>query len=443
MASSIRYGFIVLAAFLYCVQVTAAPIVRPASSSDVFIKGGERLNIDNHWGEILDVPFSSGSKSVSVDVKQTRGFGWGRVGGWVKNGIKSHPGKLLATAGVMYLIDQLPGASYDPLTGQPVIAPETNTIVTFWTPSFGTSGRYASAIDACRQGVSSTRYVTKEGGTAPISDSDTMAACRVANGQYLGPVYKGTEACLHGHTGLECNSSPPSNRPLTDAEYDQLVLKVPDIPQSLWDSLGPELSSIPGTFEGPDIEDFTGPSSIELPSITTTTTDHVTGDTTVSESIPSVSFEYATSPLNITATPSITTNTYTNGNLTNTSTTTAPSVSPVAGGGGGGGGDATIEVPTDCDFMPTVCAFIDWVKTPFEPEEVDFAELIEDDDFTRSVTFSGSAVCPSPTVISTDLGEFEFSWQPACTWAEMLKPLLLIAALLSAIYITLGIGRAD
>lgn len=425
MVSRLRYGVFVLAALLFSVELSAA-IVRPASATDVFVKGGQTLNINNHWGEILDVPYSSGSKKVSVDVVQSRGFGWGRVTGMVKNAVKMHPGKIAATAGAMWLIDKIPGAAYDSASDSYVTSP-TNTSTTYW---IGLSRRRYGTVEQACKSYSSSYTVT--------ANSSGSYYCRNASGQVMWTLTPQTLQCSYGHTNYHCDSGPKV-APLTEIELDDVASHVPNMPEDMWNSgFGHELASIPGTFDGPDIEDFTGPASIDLPSTTTTTTDHATGNTTVTESTPTVNFEYATSPLNITATPSTTTNTYTNGSLTSTSTTTAPSVS-----GGGGGGETIIEVPTDCDFMPTVCEFIDWVKTPFEPEVFDFSEFIEDQDFQKSVTISGSAFCPEPITITTDLGNFEFSWQPACTWAEMLKPLFLIAALLSAIYITLGIGRSD
>ena len=93
--------------------------------------------------------------------------------------------------------------------------------------------------------------------------------------------------------------------------------------------------------------------------------------------------------------------------------------------------------------MPTVCSFIDWVKTPFNEEEPDLSELIADEDFEKEINFSSNATCPGPSMISTSYGDFEFSWDPACQWAGMIKPFFLIAALISAIYISLGAIRGS
>jgi len=153
--------------------------------------------------------------------------------------------------------------------------------------------------------------------------------------------------------------------------------------------------------------------------------------------MPSIQFKYSPSPLSVTATPTSTTTTYQNGIKTSTSTTTTTTnntttVTP-----------PKIEVPTDCAFMPTVCSFIDWVKQPFTEEAPDFSDFIDDEDFSDSITIPGNATCPAPTMIETNLGSYEFSWQPACTWAGMIKPLVIIAALIAAIYISLGVARSE
>ncbi|MNG16967.1 Neisseria meningitidis TspB protein [compost metagenome] len=91
--------------------------------------------------------------------------------------------------------------------------------------------------------------------------------------------------------------------------------------------------------------------------------------------------------------------------------------------------------------MPTVCEFIDWVKTPFDEEEPDLSELIVDDDFERTINFASNATCPAPLDMATSQGTFQFSFVPACTFAGMIKPIIIIIALLSAIYINLGLVR--
>ncbi len=427
MASCFRYGLVVLAAVLYSVQVTAAPVVRPASTTDVFKKGGQTLDINRHWGEILDVkPTPTTTAKVNLPVNLKQGFNWSRVVASVKSALKLHPGKIAATAGAMWLIDQIPGGSYDPATDSYVTNP-TNTTTTYWLGA--SNGRYGTAEQACK---------SYSGSYTVTANTNGSYYCRNSSGQVMWTLIPQTLQCPYGHTKYRCDAGP-NVVPLTDSQFETMASQAPNMPEDMWNSgFGDSLGSIPGTFDGPDAEDFTGPSSVELPSTRTTTTDS-TGNTTVVESIPSIRFDYGTNPLSITPSTSTTTNTYTNGQLqsstvTNTQTNTNNSTVVTT---------PATEVPTDCAFMPTVCAFIDWVKQPFTEEAPDFSDLIDDQDFSESITISGNATCPAPTMIETNLGSFEFSWQPACTWAGMIKPLVIIAALIAAIYISLGVARSE
>jgi hypothetical protein len=408
------------------------PVVRPASAQDTFKKGTSTLDIERHWGEVIDV---QGGR-VNLPVTQASKYNFTRLAGLLKQAINANPVKYAATAGVTYLITQLPGASFDPLTGEILRTPAINTSLVYWSPGFGNNGdtRFAAAISACQQGIS-TRYVTKNGSTQPLDGSESVAGCRSnVTGEYIGPVYRTTTTCPNGATGLYCNSDPQAPQPFTSSDYDALVANTPGIPESAWPDLHDMLTGdIPGSFDGPDLEDFSGPSSVQGDPIHTTTLDQVTGNTTVSETIPTHNFSYSPNPLSITSTTTTTTNNYQNGTLVSTTTVTeSPTVGEV---------QPLPEIPTDCDFMPTVCDFIDWVREPFNEEEPDLSELITDEDFERDFNFSSNASCPAPLQIATSRDTYEFSFEPACEWAGMIKPFFLIAALITAIYLNLGVFR--
>lgn len=92
------------------------------------------------------------------------------------------------------------------------------------------------------------------------------------------------------------------------------------------------------------------------------------------------------------------------------------------------------EVPTDCDFMPTVCRFIDWFTEP-DPElsqDADFGQLIDTVDIERDFSVgSSTASCPSPFVINLSwVPSVEVSLQPFCDFADLLRPVLLALAYL-------------
>lgn len=107
------------------------------------------------------------------------------------------------------------------------------------------------------------------------------------------------------------------------------------------------------------------------------------------------------------------------GTTTETTTTT--------GGGQPPGND--IENPTDCDFMPTVCRFLEWFQEP-DPElsqEPDFSQLIDDIEIERDFQVGTStASCPAPFQISLSwVPSVEVSLQPFCDLADLLRPFLL------------------
>lgn len=137
------------------------------------------------------------------------------------------------------------------------------------------------------------------------------------------------------------------------------------------------------------------------------------------------------------------TKTYEDGQLTGT-TTTQTTVS--SGSGSRPPPPPELEIPTDCDFMPTVCAFLDWFKEP-NPEleqEQDLAQLINDVDYERNYSISfGENSCPAPIEINVIFlnKTVQLSYEPACQLAVYAKPFVLISAYIFAIFITLGVVR--
>lgn len=452
MVGFLRFSVVGLLSFSV-LAVEAAPrqkpVVRPASTQDQFKKGSTTLDIDRHWGEVVDIPASeySSSARVNLPVVQKSKYSPGRIATGIKNVLKNNPIKLAVTTAGVYLIQQLPGASFDSVTGEPIVTTEGEPM-----PRGEAAGDYywraeaspypiAGSVEAtCRAYVATKTsaqgyrsHTVSESGGVCVWGPTTMPhivnytnITRVGSHCPTGGTYKASlGVCL----GVVVN-------PMTDAQIDQVVSNTGNLSEQQWAELGPELlAEIPGTFDGPDGSEFTGPASVQGSPTVTTSTDSGTGTTTVTESIPSFTFDYSADPLSITSNTTVTNNTYENGVQTSTSTTvqTSPSTGVET--------VPEIEVPTDCDFMPTVCSFIDWVKDPFQEEEPDLSDLIADDDFQKNIDFSSNASCPAPSIMATSQGSFEFSWQPACQWAGMVKPFIIIAALLAAIFINLGAIR--
>lgn len=450
MVGILRYcivGFFSLSVLTAHAQRT----VIPNPSEFVRTYGAEPFQFSDSRNWNATISTQSGAR-VNVPVVSSNGYTPARIANAVKNLIKSHPLKIAGTGVGLYLINQLPGASFDPLTGQPLITPHLVTSGYSWQPyitnaTVQPTQRYSTEREACIRVVGSEssgnswtlgiqyHSATQRGCTRVWNP----AVCPGCGTQTIGTATRTTLNCPNGidEQTSTCRTSPITPIPLTDPQLDQLVSSVPNMTPQHWADLGPLLyDNIPATFDGPDFQDFTGPSSIQLPSTTTTSTNPSNGEVTIVESLPSLQLDYSSSPNSITSTPTTVTNTYQNGNLTNTSTTTTNTTTtttptPVA------------EIPTDCEFMPTVCAFIEWYRQPFDEEEPDLSDIIADDEFSETYVFSGNAQCPPPANISTVFGDFEFSYQPACQWAGMIKPLIIMAALLSAIFINLGSVRGN
>lgn len=133
------------------------------------------------------------------------------------------------------------------------------------------------------------------------------------------------------------------------------------------------------------------------------------------------------------------TKTYENGELTGTTTTES-----TASGGSGVPPAPELDIPTDCDFMPTVCAFLEWYRDDDDPEEPDLSVLIDDRDFTKTYTISGgSKQCPPDFEFTVDfIGRtYGLSFEPACDFASKMYYFVMAAAYIFAAYITIGAAR--
>jgi hypothetical protein len=449
-----RYCFLGL---LFVSQLANAQrTVIPAPSEFVRTYGSQPFQFSDsrNWNATV----STQAGSAQIPVKASKGFTPSKIVGAAKNLLKVHPAKIAGTALALYLIDQLPGTSF--IDGVPHRSSGQTTASNFvctngvpcWNSTYHGTGDNsctkpsplaAFQCSAALRGWSTTVAATGiiSGDPNRVYYNSTSCPGNVSGCAHFNvvPVFSGYSwGCPSGTTydsvKRECRTAAQP-LPFVDADYDAFVTPVNNLPPDLWSSdLGPLIGeNTPATFDGPDFQDFTGPPSIDLPTVTSTTT--TPSGTTVTETMPSIQLDYSSNPDAITATPTTTTNTYENGTQTSTTTTTTNTTETSS---------PTIElpeVPTDCEFMPTVCAFIDWVKTPFDDPEPDLSDILADEDFTKNVEFASNATCPAPAVIDTAFGSFNMSWEPGCQWAGMIKPFILMAALLSAIFIAMGAVR--
>lgn len=392
------------------------------------------------WKE--PVSTQSGSR-VELPVKTQRKYSWPSFRSGLKNALKLNPVRAAASAAVAGAVAAVGWVMSPENTGIQKSEPSLDPASTDSSKGEYTwrvtnmPGNYSSPWVACEDfRVTRTAYVKTE-----VSISGASGNCVFTN--YSG-VQISTAAFLT-RSGSSCPADttydplrgacypPDALVPVTDADLDSFVADWDD-PLDAADAAS-EISDIPGSFDYPDGYTFEGPSSIiGDPVVTTTTTP---SGTEVTTNTPSYSFDYSTNPLSITTTTTNTTTVYNNGTLVSTSTTTnnqgVVDVTP----------EPSQEIPTDCEFMPTVCEFIAWFKTPADMPDPDLPTP-EDDEFkqTYSASFGGS--CPAPRTVHTDnFGTLSISWQPICDLAFYIKFLVIGGASLFAAYIGLGISRGN
>lgn len=274
----------------------------------------------------------------------------------------------------------------------------------------------------------------------------TMGALEIRSNSaglyYYAPIYKGASvAAAWQTTPFGGSSISTTYSDLSDSQINDTVDSNYTPEPSDWQNLAPH-------FTPDDVE------IINLPSFTlepTTTTDYdANGNPTrVRQTTTSYELEARDNPSpepKLDLKEKKETKTYEDGQLTGSSETT--STIPAAGVATGGGSQAPIEleIPTDCDFMPTVCAFLEWFKEP-NPEleqEQDLSQLINDVDYERNYSISfGENSCPAPIEINVIFlnQTIKLSYEPACQLAVYAKPFVLISAYIFAIFITLGVVR--
>lgn len=185
---------------------------------------------------------------------------------------------------------------------------------------------------------------------------------------------------------------------------------------------------------------------VNEPVSTTTVTDLDTGVTTTTETNIWHDFDISNNP---SAKPKIDvktteeTNTYKDGQLSSTSTKTETSPADTEQPSAGGAVPPP-EIPTDCDFHPTLCAWMDWTKQNDLDDEPDLKAIMHDfEPSNTNFTVSGAKSCPAPYSIHIALIDktVELSFEPACTFAGYLYFFVMAGAYVFAAYITLGVAR--
>lgn len=288
----------------------------------------------------------------------------------------------------------------------------------------------------CENGyASTTNYVSSD----PIQvNPNGSGTCLIThtNGTY-------TDGLLRNAVVVSTGLLPEQLDPLTLPELEDAINSGYNPHPSDYPFLAPDPAMQPTIVEVEPIP------RLSIPPITTTTIDLDTGKTTTVETNVWQDFNVKDNNSDqpkIEADTTTKTDTYTDGQKTGESeTTTSSGTATGVGPAGGSGEKLEIDIPTDCDFMPTVCAFLEWYKDDDLGEDPDLASIMKDDEeFAKTKVISfGAAVCPQPyTVHISSLSmSVDLSFEFFCQFAEYARALVLAAAYIFAAYISLGVAR--
>lgn len=192
------------------------------------------------------VPTSGGTSSAStgtvkVKVKPVSLVNKSKVAAKAVSMMRSSPTALVALAaqeGLIWAIDQLPGASFDPQTGEPLNQPVINTNLVYYTHSMLGTTRFNSYYNACLNGRYSSGVLPAGMTLTTTGTSTNSRTCSFYSpNQTPNTVTWGTSAkieqnCPLGFTGLTCNSVAPSPTPFSDSDYAALQAALAQVQNS-------------------------------------------------------------------------------------------------------------------------------------------------------------------------------------------------------------------
>ncbi|NMG66811.1 hypothetical protein GPA19_17875 [Azoarcus indigens] len=304
-------------------------------------------------------------------------------------------------------------------------APESNR---YWWRGSGTS--CVTAADKCSYG-----YVEA------IVESQIQAAYGSTGWSWTGNWVKGAYASQYGGYRWTRNftttiggfnyatiyssanpDAPTQTRAATDAEIEAALAAAlaanPQAATSVLDK-GISVGYVPVT----DPLQVTGPSSLQGPKTTSTTSSPAGVTTTISNTTYNMHYDGDT--VSITPT-TVTTTTSPDGTQETTTTTSDPD------GESSSDGD---DPPTLCEEHPDASA----CQELGDPEDEDELEEDERDiDFDQELSAAGS--CPSDVALALHFDNPGLSWKPVCDFASGMRYVVLTAAWLSAAVFVFFVG---
>ena len=290
----------------FCVLLCVLPVTQAATTVPVTVPSAH-ATIKNSSGVTVSgnslkatgpiqgtfIPKEGAGTRVSLKVKPVVDFSVPRTINAIKPLVRGGFAGALATAGVVWAINQLPGASFDPLTGQPVVAPVLNTDATYWlAQNAGTSisKRRSTALASCKA-IGGTESQFEFWVVTSVSTTSANCVWRImgTGDQAYGPTYKVNKTCPNGFnsTTFDCLSTAQQPRPFNDADYSSLETRLDTIvnPEWLREILLTSCAGAPNPETCADgLKDYQdkllGPSTVPGGSTTTTST-YVKPDGTV------------------------------------------------------------------------------------------------------------------------------------------------------------------
>lgn len=272
------------------------------------------------------------------------------------------------------------------------------------------------------------------------NDRYSFAYCMAqsdAGGPLIGYVPADSRPCKYGAPGDPPNYPTPGDKPVTDEEIEQGVNDNYAPQPTDWPLLSRLIDKSANdvnveVISAPPISDADNPQITQNPDGTTTSV------------VDSYTFNPVNNPSKQPAIEVVhqqTTTVYDqNANpisTTTTSNTLKPSNPPASSPMGP---PVNVNVPTDCDFMPTVCRFLDWFQAD-EPVDDPYEELsgltmdleIDTDDVHIG---DSNASCPQPYEIAlTWVPAVSVSYQPFCDLASAVRYWLIAIAYFSSAYL--------
>lgn len=433
------------AAVLFTSSVSAANIIdlgpsdyRNFGPNGAHTSGGIRSSI----GGVVRIP-----PGGSLSITRNPVVPYGSLGGALRTIGRTTPQAIVASAGMAAIFAAMDWV-FDEGQWKKEDLMDDADLFGYYYPSPTGSGNFHNARDACQSGANNSSLGTRDLVSVNTLPNNNVT-CVYNDWFYSGVTTMTTPrlggGCSEGFSyvivpGQTAGCYRFGLTPLTDGDYDELTAQLPSLPAGdVAGAAGDAQRQLGNPLPGYTDTQITGPSSFTGPETTSTSTDPITGDTTVTTTNTTTNISYGDTT--VTTTNTTTTTTYQNGQETSTTVTTeTPGELPVTDGGGV---PPAGEWPGFCDWATVVCDWLNWTQEE-PPPDVDLPQLIDDDFYNEKTISFGAKSCPPDYEINltpfmeTTVG---VSFQPLCDFAGLIYYMVMAASYIIAAYISIGVAR--